>query len=272
VLKDGVTLQDTVLSLEDICFTYGAPASSYDAAARAGTLALGPVSQNFRKSEITAIIGPSGCGKSTLLRIIGGLRKPSQGKITGHHDNAKTGFVFQDPTLLAWQNIRDNVCLPMQLAGLSKAEQASRAQKVLELVGLETWQDSMPRQLSGGMKMRVSLARALVGEPNLLLFDEPFAALDELTRNRLDEELRQIIMDRKATGIFVTHSLSESVFLADRILVFSHRPGRIIFELEVEGPDQRDADWRRAPRFHEHCAQLSELMTQDSREFNGGQS
>lgn len=250
-------MQDTVLSLKDICFSYADATGSKN-------LALGPISQDFRQSEITAIVGPSGCGKSTLLRLIGGLRKPSSGKLIRYHDDEKTGFVFQDPTLLAWQNIRDNVCLPMKLAGLPKSEQISRSQETLKLVGLENWQDSLPRQLSGGMKMRVSLARALVGEPNLLLFDEPFAALDELTRNRLDEELRQIILERKATGIFVTHSLSESVFLADRILVLSQSPGQIIYELDVDGPAQRDANWRRSPRFHEHCSQLSDLMTQDS--------
>src|SRR5689334_1670448 len=187
-----------------------------------GVMALGPIDLQVRKSEFVSLLGPSGCGKSTALRIIAGLAAPSSGEVRlSHHEGASLpgqniGFVFQEPTLMPWTSVRENVRLPLKLARVPAAESDARVMAALQPVGLAEFADSFPRELSGGMKMRVSLARALVTDPDILLMDEPFAALDEITRFRLNNDLLALWRNLKKTVIFVTHSVFESVYLSER--------------------------------------------------------
>jgi NitT/TauT family transport system ATP-binding protein len=198
-----------------------------------GTLALDGIDLTIGRGEFLALVGPSGCGKSTVLRLIAGLAQPSTGTV--HRDGIGTpGFVFQDPTLMPWARILDNVMLPLRLAHIPTAEARGRAEAALQSVGLEGFARAYPRELSGGMRMRASIARALVTEPDLLLLDEPFAALDEITRLKLDDELLAISRQRPLTIVLVTHSVSESVYLADRIAIMSPRPGRVV-EIAMPG-------------------------------------
>jgi NitT/TauT family transport system ATP-binding protein len=182
--------------------------------------------------SFVALLGPSGCGKSTLLRLISGLERPERGTIAlgAQGEASKLSFVFQEPRLLPWRSVIDNVALPLELGGMSRAQAREAARGPLGEVELDDALERYPDQLSGGMKMRVSIARALVTQPALLLLDEPFAALDELTRQRLDERLRAVWQRHQLTVVFVTHSLSEAAFLADRALVMSKRPGRIVLD------------------------------------------
>lgn len=207
----------TAVCLENISLRFGAKrfgAGRFDTS----VTALDQVSCTFKPGGFTALVGPSGCGKSTLLRVIAGLQTPDSGVVRrNRHDNI--GFVFQDPTLLAWRNVQDNVAIPLKIKGLNRHEVETCTAHALELVGLDTRRDALPRELSGGMKMRVSLARALAGRPQLLLLDEPFAALDELTRFRLDDDLRNIWQQTRCTIIFVTHAVTEAAYLAERALV-----------------------------------------------------
>ena len=201
--------------------------------------------------SFVALLGPSGCGKSTLLRFISGLETPASGSIaiTAGKDEVasartKLAFVFQDAQLLPWRSVLDNVALPLELQGTSRAEARERARRPLAEVELSDVHDRFPDQLSGGMRMRVSIARALVTEPSVLLLDEPFAALDELTRQRLDERLRKLWQARRMTVIFVTHALAEAAFLAERALVMSRRPGRIVLDHRLELPEDRSFELR----------------------------
>lgn len=208
-----------------------------------GTRSLESLSFDLGVGEFVSLVGPSGCGKSTLLRLIAGLLDPSEGVL--QVDRAQgTGFVFQSPTLLPWRTVQDNVILPSELRGVSRTERKARAAELLSMVGLSDVAHRYPAQLSGGMRMRVSIARALADRPKLLLMDEPFAALDDMTRSRLQEELLDLRAKEGFSTLFVTHNISESVFLSDRVLCFSPRPGTIVGEVRVPDGIRRDDDWR----------------------------
>jgi NitT/TauT family transport system ATP-binding protein len=225
-----------------------------------GTHALTNTSVSVAAGEFVSIVGPSGCGKSTLLRLASGLIPPTSGNI------ARTGtvqFVFQDSTLLPWRSVRRNISLNLELQKIEKTEIADRTNSALALVGLLDSAEKLPRQLSGGMKMRTSLARSLVCDPGMYLFDEPFAALDEFSRERLNVELRTMLSTRNAASLFVTHSIAEAVFLSHRVLVMSPRPGTIVQEFAIPfGPD-RQQDLRYSPEF----ARLSGEIAQSLREM-----
>jgi NitT/TauT family transport system ATP-binding protein len=214
-----------------------------------GTHVLDRISLNIQPSELVSIIGPSGCGKSTLLKLVAGLSPLSSGKISidGMEPvDAREimAFMFQDATLLPWRTVQRNVELTLELHGESRARRKEKSKAVLGLVGLTNVAGQYPRQLSGGMKMRVSIARALSGRPQVLLMDEPFAALDEMTRDRLNEELLRLRAENRWTALFVTHSVAEAVFLSDRIIVLSVYPGRIAHEIPIRFTTPRNADLR----------------------------
>jgi len=237
-----------------------------------GTRALDPIDLTVRERELVSLIGPSGCGKSTLLKLVAGLLEPTDGRIVWWRgDYARVGeagrrlsFVFQDPTLMPWSRVEANVRLPLDLAGMARAEARRRVERALELVGLADARRDYPRQLSGGMRMRVSIARALVTEPNLLLMDEPFGALDEFTRNRLDGDLVTLWWGRPLSVIFVTHSIYEAVFLSTRIVVMAARPGRVFAGMTIDEPHPRDPSFRTSQRFAQLCRELSGLLTDAS--------
>jgi NitT/TauT family transport system ATP-binding protein len=226
-----------------------------------GTAALEAFSLEIRQGEFVSLLGPSGCGKSTALRLIAGLLAPSGGTIAwGDHAGPASralSFVFQEPTLMPWASAFDNVAIPLKLAGVGRAETRERALDALAQVGLPDAADAYPRELSGGMKMRVSIARALVTEPSLLLMDEPFAALDEITRARLNQDLLRLYQSRAMTVIFVTHSIYESVFLSNRVVVMTPRPGRIVSALDVPLPYPREDGLRLDAGYSRLCEQVS---------------
>jgi NitT/TauT family transport system ATP-binding protein len=233
-----------------------------------GTAALRDLNLDVAPNEFVSLLGPSGCGKSTALRIIAGLGDASSGTIdwptaryeaSGEPDR-EIGFVFQDPNLMPWADVFDNVYLPLRLRNVSRKVAAGDVSRVLEMVGLSNCAEMYPRELSGGMKMRVSIARALVTRPKLLLMDEPFAALDEITRNRLSNDLLQIWAQSKCTVMFVTHSVYESVFLSNRIVVMAARPGRIVGQLEVPAPHPRGPEFRLSAEYTGHCREVSDLL------------
>jgi NitT/TauT family transport system ATP-binding protein len=213
-----------------------------------GVAAIEDLSLQVNAGEFVAILGPSGCGKSTLLRIIAGLDRANRGKVAWT-ESPKIAYVFQDAHLLPWRNVLRNVALPLELMGVGKAARLAAARAAIEQVGLADAVGRYPNQLSGGMRMRVSLARALVTEPTVLLLDEPFAALDEITRQKLDEQLRQLWLERRMTVIFVTHSTNEAVFLADRAVVLTARPARIVRDRAIELPRERDGRLRASAEF-----------------------
>jgi NitT/TauT family transport system ATP-binding protein len=232
-----------------------------------GTRALAPIDLTVRDGEFVSLIGPSGCGKSTLLKLIAGLLEPTDGRIVcwrGSESGRRMSFVFQDPTLMPWSRVEANVRLPLDLGHTGKAEARERVDKALALVGLTDFRRNFPRQLSGGMRMRVSIARALVTEPNLLLMDEPFGALDEFTRNKLDSDLVSLWWARSLSVMFVTHSIYEAVFLSTRIVVMAARPGRVFGELVIDEPHPRDEAFRTSARFAKLCRDLSGLLTDAS--------
>lgn len=213
-----------------------------------GLQALAPLDLQVQRGEFLSLLGPSGCGKSTLLKLVAGLQPPSSGELHCSEQGAP-GFVFQEPTLLPWAGVLANVRLPLDLAGLPQREADERASAALAGVGLQAFERALPRQLSGGMQMRVSIARALVTQPRLLLMDEPFAALDEITRSRLDSELLALWREQALTVLFVTHSIHEAVFLSSRVLVMSARPGRVVDELLIDEPHPRSEAFRVSTRF-----------------------
>jgi len=216
-----------------------------------GTVALAGVDLSVASGELVSVVGPSGCGKSTLLRIVSGLTAASEGKVLV--DTDKIGYVFQDPTLLPWRTVQANVELLAELGDLPKQERRRRANEAIELVGLSDFARHHPRALSGGMRMRVSLARSLTLQPELFLFDEPFGALDEITRERLNDELLQLFLTQRFAALFVTHSVTEAVFVSKRVVVMSGRPGRVVGDFPVP------FEYPRAPRlrFDEEFAQLA---------------
>jgi NitT/TauT family transport system ATP-binding protein len=230
-----------------------------------GVMALGPFDLAVRKGEFISLLGPSGCGKSTALRIMAGLAAPSAGRVqVAHHDGAlpgqSIGFVFQEPTLMPWTSVRENVRLPLKLARVPAAESGQRVMEALMRVGLAEFVDSFPRELSGGMKMRVSLARALVTDPDILLMDEPFAALDEITRFRLNNDLLALWRNLKKTVVFVTHSVFESVYLSQRVIVMTQRPGRISAEIAIDAPEPRNEEFRTSAAYGEYCRNVSAAL------------
>jgi NitT/TauT family transport system ATP-binding protein len=229
--------------------------------------ALEAVDLDVGRGEFLSLLGPSGCGKTTLLRIIAGLTEPSCGErqllLTedgGRMPPGRVGFVFQDPTLMPWATVADNVMLPFRLAGRIGPAQRERAAAEIRAVGLAGFERAYPRQLSGGMRMRVSIARALVTDPDLLLLDEPFAALDEITRMALNDDLLRLWEGRRTTVVFVTHSVFESVYLSTRIAVMRARPGRISAELRVELPQPRDRALRTSADYAAICGMVSKEL------------
>ena len=227
-----------------------------------GVAALDTTTLSAAPGEFISLIGPSGCGKSTLLRLAAGLLQPTAGTVA-RTDDVSLGFVFQSPTLMPWANVRRNVRLPLELAGVADAD--DKVTDALRTVGLAEFDRAYPRELSGGMQMRVSIARALVTEPRLLLMDEPFGALDEITRERLDDELLALWAQRRLTVLFVTHNLYEAVYLSTRVIVMSPRPGRITAELRIDEPYPRTDALRVTERFIRQCQQLSDLMAANER-------
>ena len=225
-----------------------------------GTVALDRLDLDVREGEFLSLLGPSGCGKSTLLRIMAGLGEATVGTIEwqGGRDGARDiGFVFQEPTLMPWGTVFDNVHLPLRLAGRSRAAARDEVVRTLHSVGLESFADAYPRELSGGMKMRVSIARALATRPRLLLMDEPFAALDEITRQKLNDDLLRVQQERGCTIVFVTHSVFESVYLSTRIIVMAARPGRAIAEIAIDAPSPRGEAFRTSERYVALCRTVS---------------
>ncbi|GFE65173.1 ABC transporter ATP-binding protein [Litoreibacter roseus] len=225
-------------------------------------VALKGLSLQVNEGDFISLLGPSGCGKSTALRLIAELSHPTRGRITwaGGHDTGDLGVVFQEPTLMPWATVAENVWLPFRLRGASYASVKDEVLQALRLVGLERFQTVYPRELSGGMKMRVSIARAMVTRPRLILMDEPFAALDEITRFRLNNDLLALKEKIGCTVIFVTHSVFESVFLSDRIVVMAARPGRVIRELTVDESYPRDEDFRTSSDYAAHCRSASDAL------------
>jgi NitT/TauT family transport system ATP-binding protein len=223
-----------------------------------GTVALSGVDLVVERGEFVTVVGPSGCGKSTLLRIASGLESASHGTVA--LDTSRIGYVFQDATLLPWRSVLSNVELLAELAHLPKAERLAKANAAIELVGLGGFEQHLPRALSGGMRMRTSLARSLTLDPELFLFDEPFGALDEITRERLNDELLRLFAEKQFAGLFITHSVSEAVYLSTRVIVMSGRPGRIVDEFEVPFDMPRDPDVRFTAAFAELVGKVSHAL------------
>lgn len=234
-----------------------------------GTVALERLNLNIARGELVSLLGPSGCGKSTLLKMFAGLEHPSAGMLRWNGQptlaqQCKMAMVFQEATLMPWATIEENVRLPLTLAGVSKAESTPQVMQALLAVGLENFLRARPRELSGGMQMRVALARALVIQPDLLLMDEPFGALDEFTRHKLDADIRALWARRNLTVLFVTHSIYEAVWLSSRVIVMGARPGRVIADIAIDGPRERDAAFRTSAAFIRQVAELSGLLEQAS--------
>lgn len=229
-----------------------------------GVTALGKVDLSIGEGDFLSLLGPSGCGKSTALRLIAGLSTPTTGLIDwrgdGSPDRSSTGFVFQEPTLLPWASVFDNVWLPLRLRGVSRSDATPAIREMIDRVHLSGFENAMPRELSGGMKMRVSIARGLVTKPRLLLMDEPFAALDEITRFRLNHDLLELWQEERFTVVFVTHSVFESVFLSNRIVVMAARPGRVFGEIAVNSAYPRDEAFRTSQEYGELCRDTSQIL------------
>ena len=220
--------------------------------------ALTPCDLSAHRGEFVSIIGPSGCGKSTLLRLASGLDQPTSGSVEFTTDSV--GYVFQDATLMPWRTVRRNVGLLAELSGMGRGMTARAVDEALEVVGLTDFADHLPHQLSGGMKMRASLARCLVLKPEVFLFDEPFGALDEITRGRLNLVLQGLFMQHRYAGLFVTHSVEEAVFLSTRVVVMSARPGRIVEEITVPFDFPRSLDLRYTPEFAELAGRVAKAL------------
>jgi NitT/TauT family transport system ATP-binding protein len=250
-------MSETVVSIEGVSKVFG----------RGGVAALQDINLEIARGEFVSVIGPSGCGKSTLLRIVGDIIDPSSGKVTVNGKPAKRarldrdyGIVFQSPVLYDWRTVAKNIALPLEMLGWDRPRRTARVQEMLDLVELTSFEDHHPWQLSGGMQQRVSIARALSFNPALLLMDEPFGALDEMTRERLNLELLRIWADTGSTIVFVTHSISEAVFLSTRVAVMSARPGRITGVVSVDLPQPRTAATREDARFFERVTEVRERL------------
>jgi len=226
-----------------------------------GVLSLQSLGLEVRTGEVLGIVGPSGCGKSTALRLVAGLDRPTAGVIRWPSGPAPMlGFVFQEPALMPWASAADNVFLPLRLRGVNRRDGAPRVAEALAGVGLSRFAQALPRELSGGMRMRVSIARALVTRPAVLLMDEPFAALDEMSRSQLNDDLLALAAAQRLSVVFVTHSVYESVYLCDRVLVMSPAPGRIHAEVRIDEPRPRGEAFRSSARFGPACAEVSRLL------------
>ena len=259
--SENVTKTVTVpaIALEQVTKRYGT-----------GNVILEGIDLQVAKKEFVSIIGPSGCGKSTLLKLVAGLSPLSEGKIavdgmTPAKAREIVSFIFQDATLLPWRTVRENVVLGLELDGVARARREEKAVAVLSLVGLEHVVDSYPRQLSGGMKMRVSIARALATRPQVLLLDEPFAALDEMTRDRINEDLLKLREEQGWTALFVTHSVAEAVFLSTRIVVLAPHPGRVAHDLAIDLPFPRTEETRLTSEFERTVAEVSRALREVSK-------
>ena len=228
-----------------------------------GVTALGPFDLDVKRGEFVSLLGPSGCGKSTALRLIAGLAAPSSGEVSVSRSTSQAkgrhsiGFVFQEPTLMPWASVLENVRLPLKLSHVPGRDADKRVREALAQVGLAEFADAFPRELSGGMKMRVSLARALVTDPDILLLDEPFAALDEITRFRLNNDLLELWRKLHKTVIFVTHSVFESVYLSQRVLVMTARPGRLASEFRIATVEPRGEEFRTSAEYAGYCREVS---------------
>jgi NitT/TauT family transport system ATP-binding protein len=228
-----------MISVENVNLIYGSP--------RGNVQALSGVSLDAKPGEFISLVGPSGCGKSTLLRIVAGLLPPSSGTVRLNGERVKgpnesVGIVFQSPLLMPWRTIVQNVLLPMDVRGLRKSDYYDQAIKLLSLVGLAGFENSYPHELSGGMQQRVGLCRALIHDPAILLMDEPFGALDALTREQMNAELQRVWLQRRKTVLFITHSITEAIFLGDRVVVMSARPGKVLADLKIEFERPRAID------------------------------
>jgi NitT/TauT family transport system ATP-binding protein len=244
---------DAIVSLRSVGKTF-----------ESGTVALHGFDLSVEDGEFISLLGPSGCGKSTALRIVAGLSTPSEGTVESPAAATETGvvgFVFQEPTLLPWKDVTGNVYLPFELGRADKSNASATVAELLARVGLAEFAHAYPRELSGGMKMRVSLARALITRPQLLLLDEPFAALDEITRFNLNHELLALWQDLRRTVIFVTHSVFESVFLSQRLLVMTPRPGRVFAEIAIDAPYPRDDRFRTSAEYAGFCRTVSQALS-----------
>jgi NitT/TauT family transport system ATP-binding protein len=244
---------DISLSMQDVGKTFAS-----------GVVALDRFNLDLQPGEFVSLLGPSGCGKSTALRLIAGLMEPTRGQVTWTNRKAggDIGFVFQEPTLMPWASVAKNVSLPFELRG--QGTSPARVEAMLRQVGLGGFEQAFPRELSGGMRMRVSIARALVTEPALLLMDEPFAALDELTRFKLNDDLIALWRAVRKTVVFVTHSVFESVYLSERIVVMTTRPGRVYTELKIDAPYPRDRQFRTSAEYGALCRQVSQALAEAS--------
>jgi NitT/TauT family transport system ATP-binding protein len=240
----------TIVSLRNVGKTF-----------ESGTVALDGLSLDVNSGEFISLLGPSGCGKSTALRIVAGLSAPSAGAVEWPAGDSKIGFVFQEPTLMPWADVTANVRLPLKLAHADGALSQIAVRQAIARVGLTEFAHSYPRELSGGMKMRASIARALVTEPQLLLMDEPFAALDEITRFKLNNDLLRLWQDLRRTVIFVTHSVFESVYLSQRIVVMTPRPGRVFADVAIPASYPRDESFRTSAEYAGYCRQVAEALS-----------
>lgn len=225
-----------------------------------GTQAIAVLDLEVREGEFLSLVGPSGCGKSTALRIIADLIAPTTGGVAWPGGKPEIGFVFQEPTLMPWRTVFGNAQLPLQLKGIARAEAEARSRSALARVGLGDFEKAYPRELSGGMKMRVSIARAIAAKPKLLLMDEPFAALDELTRQSLNDDLLKLAREDGITVIFVTHSVYESAYLSDRVVVMTPRPGRVTADIAIAQPAERSAGYRLTPQFTDAAGKISAAL------------
>lgn len=230
-----------------------------------GTIALQDMNLTIEKSQFVSLVGPSGCGKSTVLKIIAGLSKMSSGTIESDsidsQRKSKLAFVFQEAALMPWATVIDNVLLPLKLTKVPKKDAIALVEEAIDLVGLKGFERSYPRQLSGGMQMRVSIARALVTKPDILLMDEPFGALDEITRSKLNNDLLNLWERKHWTVIFVTHNIYESVYLSNRVIVMAPRPGRVVADLKIDAPYPRTEEFRTSPLYNQYCREVSACLS-----------
>ncbi|MSQ57853.1 MAG: ABC transporter ATP-binding protein [Limnohabitans sp.] len=262
-MNPSQTNPDTVISIHEVGHRF-----------TESIIALKNISLSISQGEFVAFLGASGCGKSTLLRIIAGLDQPTSGFVKHHRDQESTesfpiGFVFQDPTLMPWTTVFENIRLPLRLAGVSIPDSQRLIQEQIALLGLQGFEQAYPRQLSGGMKMRVSIARSLITTPRVLLMDEPFAALDEITRMRLNDDLLALCSKQLLTTLFVTHSVFESVSMAQKIVIMSTRPGRIVEVIDNPKQSNDPNQWRTSAEFAQRCAHVSNVLRMHSLHSTG---
>lgn len=226
-----------------------------------GTVALKDLNLTVGEGQFVSLVGPSGCGKSTVLRMVAGLGKMSSGNLYwGGSSQQRLAFVFQEAALMPWATVQDNVRLPLKLTGLSKAASYAAVSEAIALVDLKGFEHAYPRELSGGMKMRVSIARALVTKPEILLMDEPFGALDEMTRSKLNSDVLELWSQKQWTVVFVTHNIYEAVYLSNRVVVMAARPGRVVADIAIDAPYPRDEEFRTSPLYNNYCRDISRAL------------